>query len=108
MIRWLLFNTLRAYVWLEQTRFVRWCLNKRPDVIIEPLPRPDDRVPTVNREPEIFLDGDLKAAYAVQGKTLRRVAQNDAGELLFIRKRTKSERKALKRAKRRNGEAQSA
>ena len=102
-MRFILFHLLRAYVAIEQSRVVRWFLNKRPDVIIEQLPRDDDSVPTVHREPEVFLDGDLKAAYTPVGKTLRRVAQNDEGELVFIHKRSKSERKALKRANRRHG-----
>ena len=129
-MRAILFNALRLYVWFAESAAGRWILRwipavrqsraiiaavrasivvirwfrgKRPDVILEPLPRPDDDVPEVHDAPSLFLSGDGRAAYFPQGQTLRRAALNDEGELVFIKRANKCERRALKRAKRRDG-----
>jgi hypothetical protein len=102
-MRTILFNLLRAYVWLEQNRVVRWLLGKRPDVVIEPLPHPDV-MPEVQDVRSVFVDQAMASAYTTDpnGKTLRRCAQNDRGELVYLeRKRLpRSERRALNRAQR--------
>jgi len=97
-MRSLIFLLLRVYVAVEQSRFVRWCLGRKADLILEPLPRPDDDVPQVHEAPSIFIARDGRAAYAHVGATLRRVAQDERGELVYLRKLDKSERKAMKRA----------
>jgi hypothetical protein len=102
----ILFALLRAYVAIEQNRVVRWFLGKRPDIVVEPLPHPGV-MPEVQTTRSVFVDASLSAAYTTDpnGKTLRRCAQNEGGELVYLSKYTKSERKALKRANRRNGES---
>lgn len=101
VIRSLLFAVLRAYVAIEQSAFVRWLRGSKPDIVLEPLPTPDTGVPEVHDAPTLFVDSNAGAAYAHSGRTLRRVAQDEGGNLVYIRKMTKSEKKAAKRSNRR-------
>ena len=99
----MLFHLLCVYVAVEQCRFGRWLRGVEPDVVLEPMPTPEDGVPDVHNAPTVFISADGDRAYSHSGQTLRRCAQNDDGELVYLRKATKKERRALKRAKRQNG-----
>lgn len=51
----------------------------------------------------VAMSGDGRAAYAREGGGLRRVAQTEDGTVVVVRKMSKMERKAERRAKRQTG-----
>lgn len=94
-----IFFLLRVFVVAEQSRFWRWLSGARPDVIVETMPRLDDDVPEVHAAPSVFIADGGRAAYMADGLTLRRVALDQTGTLVRIRKLSKLERKARKRVR---------
>ena len=106
VLKELLFLALRVYVFIERPvrAFAKWWRGDRPDIVLEPLTLPEGEIPEVHDATPVFLatDGDVAYAPAANGKTLRRVAVNDEGELVYVGKIPKRERRALKRAKGRN------
>lgn len=104
-MRNVIFNALRLYVALERPfrTFIRWCKGEAPDVIVEPLTLPEGEIPEVHDATPVFLDASFDRAYAPDrnGKTLRRVAQTEEGEIVYLSKRPKSERRAEERAQNR-------
>lgn len=105
LVRQCLWYVLRAYAWTITTKVWRWLANERPDVILEPLPTPDDDVPEYHDQCSVYLSRDQRTAYTADhnGTTLRRCAVDaDTGDLVYTRKADKQQRRASKRAKRRN------
>lgn len=104
--RVIVFAILRFYVAIEQCAFVKWLRGVEPDVILEPLAQPGDDVPEVHTAPSVFVAADLRSAYTHDAKgTLRRVAEDEGGQLVYIRKASKREKRAMKRGTRRNAAA---
>lgn len=103
----LIFHALRLYVAIERPfrAFAKWWKGEGPDVYLEPLTLPEGEVPEVRDATPVFLSETGEAyAPAANGKTLRRVAQNEeTGDLVYVSKLPKKERRALKRAKRHDG-----